>query len=99
MNVAAEQSLAVLSARLEAAGRMHLHTGKQPVGKEVFISHKLNPYQFVPSAGVDNISDEQCVSRGIRTLLDPDLGIEVAATLKVVQQIAAAFVQQVLVHG
>jgi hypothetical protein len=59
MNVGAEQPLAVLAVRLEATGRMHLHTGKQPVGQEVFISHKFNPHQFVPSAGVDDISDQQ----------------------------------------
>ena len=50
-------------------------------------------------ARINRVNHPQLILRGLVVLLEIDLGIEVPTSLQVVEQIAAAFVEQVVIQG
>ena len=52
-------------ARLEARGRMYLHTGAQPLGQEVFIPRDFKFYQFMPRACINHVDNLHFIPSGI----------------------------------
>ncbi len=83
--------------RQKAAGGLDLHARSNQIFAETLVAGDQQLQQLVPVAGVDIVRDPQLAGRR-RSLLQRDLGIEVAQALHVIQQIAPAFIEQVIVQ-
>ena len=83
--------------RQKAPGRLDLHAGPKQVFAEALVARDRQLHQLVPFARVDVVGHPHFAGRD-RVLLHRHLGIEVAQALHVVEQVAPAFVQQVIVE-
>src|SRR5207245_11004039 len=101
-NIIVEQRLAIAAMRKETSCWLNLHAGTERVFRKSFITNHvaadLDFHQLVTRARFNNVRDSQLVAAGIGVLRDSHLGIEVAAALQIVEQIAPALVQQVIVQ-
>ena len=96
-NVRVEQRLAVTAMRQKASGGLDLHPRSNLLLAETLVARDRQLQQLVPVAGVDVVGDPHLAGRS-RVLLHRDFGVEVAQALHVIEQIAPAFVQQVIVE-
>src|SRR5580704_14038101 len=76
---------------------MYLHARPKLFRQEVFIVCDLEFDQLVPGARIDVINNLQLISGRIRMLLQANFGIEITAALKIVEQIPAPLIEQVLI--
>src|SRR5712671_3316294 len=98
-DVIPEQGPAVTPVCQKASGRLHQHARTNVFGAEITgaaYSRKLDQYHLVRGAGVDQINHSQ--SLGIVFPPDFDFGVEVPPSLEVVEQVALAFVDEVVVQ-
>ena len=83
--------------RQEASRRLDLHSRADLFLGETLVTCNLYLQELVTLPRIDVIGDPHCIW-GSRILLHADLGVEVATALHVIQQIASALVQQVIVQ-
>ena len=67
------------------------------MSREILVAGNLDEFELVHGAGIDMVDDANRVRAGF--LLDLDGGVEVAAALEIVEEVALAFVQQVVVES
>ncbi len=97
-DIRVQQGLAVTAVRQKAPGRLDLHAGPNLLFAEGMVAGDGQPHQLVPLARVDVVGHPHFAGRD-RVLLHRHFGIEVTQPLHIVEQVAPAFVQQVIVEG
>ncbi len=96
-DVVLEQGSAVASAGEDLAGGLNLEAAHKHLPREILVSRNLDEFELVHRAGIDAVDDANRVRGAL--LLDLDGGVEVAAALEVVEKVAFALVQQVVVES
>src|SRR5690349_21061140 len=98
-NICIEEKLAETAVG-EAPGRgLYLHSFPDQLLIKVFVSADLEFNQLVTRAGIDDVGDAEFILGRLRVLADANFGIEITAGLKIVEQVAPAFVEQVVVES
>src|SRR6202167_2266480 len=90
-NVVLEQGFTVVPRREQARG-LNPQALPQHLPGEIFISSNLNAFELVHRAGIDLVDHADQVRTAF--LLETDGGVEVTASLEIVQKVALAFVEQ-----
>ena len=95
--VVLEQSFAVMARGKELAGDLNLEALAEHLPGEIFVSRDLDQFEFMHGTRIDTVDDPKAVRTAF--LLKIDGGIEVAAALEIVEEVALAFVEQVFVES
>ena len=96
LDIAFEQSAAIASMG-ERAGGLNLHAGAQNLPGEIFVAGDIDEFEFMQGAGIDAIDHTQSFIDGF--LLKAHFGVEQAARLEVIQEVAIAFIEQIVIDG
>lgn len=81
----------------ESAGGLNLQALAEHLPGEILASRDLDQVELVQGAGIDAIGHVDDV--GSSFLLDVNRGVEVATALEIIEEVAPALIQQVLVEG
>ena len=76
----------------QEARRLHLHALAQQLGIEVMIAIKHHTYKAVALAPINFIDHMQAIAGVVAFLFNVNLDIKISLGLKVITQVAAAFV-------
>ena len=94
-NIALEQELRC-SVREKTCRRVESAGGAEHLLGEIFVACDLDEFELVYRTRIDVINHAQAAGAGF--LLHLDGGVEVAAALQVIEEVALAFVQQVVIQ-
>src|SRR5205085_3302019 len=97
-NIRVEKQLAEAAVG-EAPGRgLYLHSFPDQLLVKVFVSDDLDLSQLVARAGIDDVGNAEFILRRFGMFANADFGVEIAAGLKIVEQVSPAFVEQIVVE-
>src|SRR6266851_653833 len=96
-DVALEQGTTVASMGKESGGGLNAESHAEHLPGEILVSRNIDEIELVYSSGIDAVDDAQGVGSGF--LAELDGGVEVTTTLKIVEQVALALIQKIVVQS